>query len=429
MTALSREFDRRGLGYVLRVPDVVTELSVDRLSRSRGEVHGELVVECGLPGTRSLDGHLHQARFNLSSTTSRTTLARVLTARSNAPELDWLDLLEDLCRRVLSAERRGDPVEKVGALPIPLGEVYRLEPMLPKGSTTFLYGREGTGKSTLACAIAVSVETGSPMVHGWTPHRARTLFLDWEGGRASINRRVRGIAIGAGLPDVVTIDYLDCRRRGPLHGFAEDIARMVDAEGYGLVVVDSVGMAAGTSNEGSDANESALRLFGAFGYIGTTVLAIDHVSHAEAEVETRQARPYGSRYKGALARAMWEIRRTRAPDGRSVIGLYHTKANDADLQPPSSLAMTYGPDGSIRYDRLSDLPADLTKPLRLADRIAAALGSDRLSVKDIAFAIGEDEDKVRTTLNRDKARFARLPSGAWELLPAHKTASAAEPAA
>lgn len=411
---MRREFVHEGLGYVLRVPEVMTELGVDRLSRSRGETHGELNVLCGMPATRSADGHIHQARFNLTSTTARTAVAKVLAARSNAADIDWLDLLEDLCRRVLAAERAGDPVSKVGALPMELRESYRLDPVLPQDQVTILYADGGTGKSTLACAIAVSVETGVAVIAGWIPRRARVLYLDWEAGRASINRRVRGIALGAHIPELVTLDHMDCRRRGPLPGFAEDVARLVDRERYGLVVVDSIGMASGTSSDGADANETAVRLFGAFGYLGTTVLAIDHVNKADADDVTKKSRPYGSVYKANLARATYELR--RSPQS-STLGVYHTKANDSALQPPVSLAIEYGDDGSITYTREEALPIELTTSLPLHDRIAALLAEEHLTAEQIADELLVKANVVRSILSRHSRRFNRLPSGVWEVIP------------
>lgn len=413
---MRREFAREGLGYVLRVPDLTIEIAVDHLSRSRGELHGELSVSCGMPGTRSLDGHLHSARFNLSGGTTRGTLAKILAKRANTDDVDWEDLLEDFCRRVIAAERQGDPVQLVGALPVPVGESYRLAPIMPANQTTILYGEGGVGKSTLAAVAAVSIETGVAVVEGWIPRQAPVLYLDWEGGRDSINRRVRGVAMGAYIPHIVQVHYLDCRRRGALYAFAEDVARMVEVEGFGAVVVDSVGMASGTSSEGSDANESAIRLFSAFGYMATTVLAIDHVSKAEAETPNRPARPYGSVYKTNLARATFELRRTKAPDGSSILGLYNTKANDADTLAPMSLRVRHDDDGTIRYERLEALPAELTGPLSQADRIAAFLVDDHFTADQLAELTGIPENSVRAVLSRHKRRFNRLPSGAWELL-------------
>lgn len=420
---MKTDFGRQGLGYVMTVPEIMAEFAVDRLTRRSGETHGELTVTCSLPGSRSTDGHLHQARFNLSSTTARTGLAKTLAARSKADEVDWFDLLENFCRRVLAAEREGEPISMVGALPLTVeSESYRLLPMLPEAQTTILYGDGGTGKSTLAAAIAASVESGVVVVDGWVPRKGPVLYLDWEAGKASINRRVRGVAMGAHIPSIVQIRHADCRRRGPISGFAEDLARYIDREGVALVIVDSIGMAAGTSNEGSDANESAIRLFAAFGYLGTTVLAIDHISKAAAQDDGKPARPYGSIYKGLLARATYELRRT--PDGRS-LGVYNTKANDGPLLAPQMFAVTHEPDGAIRYERLDYVPAELSKSLPNADRIAAVLSDRRMNASEIADETGLTAAVVRTTLSRYRTRFGKLPStDRWELLPSTEEGAA-----
>jgi hypothetical protein len=413
-----REFAREGLGYVLRIPALTTELAVDRLHAGRDGLQSYLTVTCGLPGTKSADGHIHGAKFNVSSSTSRKSVASLLTQRAGVPEIDWFDLLEDLCRRVEASERTGDPVEKVGALPIPVGESYRLDPVLPIGQVTILYGEGGTGKSTMAAAIGVSVQEGVALIEGWAPRQAPVLYLDWEAGTASLNRRVRGVAMGAHIPRVVQIDYLNCRRRGPLYGFAEDVAKMVDREGYGLVVADSVQMASGTSSEGGDASETALRLFTAFGFIGTTVLAVDHINRTDADQQTRRSRPYGSVFKSNLARATFELRRTKLPDGSSALGVYNTKANDSDELPPVALRVVHADDGAITYERMESLPSDLTAPLKMADRIAAVLRSEgHMEYEAIAEVLDADAHTVRTTLNRNKQRFNKLPSGSWELLP------------
>ncbi|MES2210929.1 MAG: AAA family ATPase [Chloroflexota bacterium] len=399
----------------MRLPDLATELAVGYVRRSRGETHGELTVMCALPGTRSSDGHIHQATFNLSGSEARNRLAKTLTARADIG-IDWVDVLEDLCRRVLAKERAGDPIEKVGALPVPIGETYRLDPMLPQDQTTILFGDGGVGKSTLAAALAVSVQTGASLVEGWVPRRAPVLYLDWEAGRNSLNRRVRGVAMGGHLPDVVQIDYRNCRRAGPLHAFAEDLATVVDREGYGLVIVDSVGMAAGVGSEGGDANESALRLFSAIGYLQTTVLAIDHINKTDAADEHRKARPYGSIYKGLLARATWELRLSNTERG-SFLGLYHTKSNDSAMLAPVSLQVLHEDDGSIRYERLDRMPIGLTKSLTQRDQIVAVLREyGHMTADEIADVLSLAENKVRAVLSRHGDQFVKLPSGKWEVL-------------
>jgi hypothetical protein len=415
---MQRTFARLGLGYSMTLPDIATELTIRYLRRSRGETHGELTVTCGLPFTKSSDGHLHQANVNVSGSDARKRLATVLKERANlGDQIDWNDVLEDFCRRVLAGEREGEPITKVGALPVSLGgETYRLDPILPLGEVTILYGAGGVGKSTLGAAITVSVQTGVSIIDGWIPRRAPALYLDWEAGPASLNKRVRGVAVGAHIPGVVTIDYRNCRRSGPLHTFAESLATEIDREGYGLVVVDSVGMASGIGSEGGDANESALRLFTAIGYLRTTVLCIDHVAKADTADERGKSTPYGSVYKTNLARATWEVRLTDNQRG-SFIGLYNTKNNDAAKAAPMSLQVLHDDDGAIRYERLAALPVELTRHLSQRDQIVAALRQmGHLSTEDIAIETGLADNKVRAVLSRHSDVFSKLPSGKWAVL-------------
>ena len=417
---MRRTFEKLGLGYVLTVYELATSLSVDHLVRSRGELHGELRVQCGLDGIRATDGNVHQARFNLTSTTARGSVAKHLAQRAGHELIDWLDLLEDFCRRVLDAQRDGDPIEDVGALPMPVGVATRVDPIMPLGDVTTLYGDGSTGKSTLAAAIAVSVQTGVSVIPGWIPRKAPVLYLDWEAGKESINRRVRGVAMGANIPGPVTISYLNCKRRGALPGFAEDLAREIDLRSFGLVVVDSVGMAAGVG-EGGDANETAIRLFAAFGALGTTVLAVDHVNKTDATRSDRTTRAYGSVYKGLLARATFEVRRGKAADGRWLIAIRNTKYNDADELGDQALKVHHEPDGAIWYERLEQMPAEMKigEPT-IWELAAELLEMGDMSESEIAAAIDRQVPAVRATLYRvarDQGSVERLPSSKkWRLI-------------
>ena len=72
-------------------------LEVDRITESRGEMHGELTV------IRSPEGHLMRQRINLTSSTARTSPARLLSCRSN--HVEWGEVLERFCMQVVDAQR------------------------------------------------------------------------------------------------------------------------------------------------------------------------------------------------------------------------------------------------------------------------------------------------------------------------------------
>src|SRR5262249_6261790 len=105
-----RHFEQRGEGrYCLELPSIGVSFEIDRLRRERNELIGELCVRCALPGAHTFDGTLSTADFNISSARSRTERAKFLEARSRASDLVWVDLIEEFCQRVLTAERAGQP--------------------------------------------------------------------------------------------------------------------------------------------------------------------------------------------------------------------------------------------------------------------------------------------------------------------------------
>lgn len=410
-------FERRGLGYRMVLPSIVTEIKAAQLSRSRGELHGEITVTMQLPGSRSADGHLHQAHMNLSSAETRSRLAKMLAIRANTNgDVDWVDILENFCRAVLSAEREGEPIIRVGTLPVPPEPPWRLDPILLQSEPVILFGEGGVGKSTLAAAIGVSVETGVALIPGWIPRKAPVLYLDWEADRYAINSRVRGVAMGLNLPGPASIMYRPCY--GPLHRQVEPIIDAVAEHEPGLIIVDSMGLALGTGSDGGDASETAIKLFGAFRAMtvalpGCAILGIHHISKSEAGAEGKPAKPYGSIYHENAARATFEMR--QGSDGG--LALYNGKANNHAKLPVMALRVVHGDDGSIRYERLDAIPEDLAKPLPLHERVYRLLIEGHLDASAIAETLDEPPNKVRVILNRHKSLFNRLPSNKWEAIP------------
>jgi hypothetical protein len=408
------EFAKRGLGFAAQFDDLGAELAVDRLHRSRGELHGELTVTCSFVKT----GHIHRARFNLSSTSARSSLAKVLAARTPKANIDWFDVLEQFCSSVLAAERDGSPIVPVGRLPAQPAQMYRLTPLLPRDKATIIFGAGGTGKSYLACAIAVSVATGRSLL-GYQPEPAPVLYLDWETDQFEIDGRVKAVSAGMGLTETPEIHYRSCA--GSLDDMTEDVARFVAEESVGLVVIDSVGMAAATAHDGSDANESTIKLFTSLRYFGTTILAIDHVTGADVESGRGSQKPYGSIYKVNLARSVYELRRAREadPDGTLHLGLYHRKVNGGRLQQAIGIAVTHGETAvSFRREEIFDL--DLEMGLSISKRLERALRTGPKTDFELADEIGEGVEKVRAKLSHFSGRSPRRlfvkVDGRWSLV-------------
>jgi hypothetical protein len=383
-----------GLGYVGSLMPAGVVMSIDRLIQQRGELLGELTVE------RAPEGHVFIGRFNLSSLDVRRRTAEWLGQRTN--NVDWRDTLENFCLHVLKSERAGRPFELLGT-DKPAEEVkFMLWPMLPAKSPTILFGEGGTGKSTLAGAVAVSVAAGMTAVPGWKIDQAGpVLIIDWEADSEAWSRHVAQVCRGLAIDIPGTLHYR--AGAGPLTDQLDDVAQHIAQHGIVLLVIDSVGLAMPSRAEGADANEAVLRLFSALRYLDVTSLLIDHVAGADMGREGPVAKPYGSVYKWNLARNVFELRQEPAGDEDVMrLALFHRKANRTAKLDPIGLGIHHGP-GKLLFTRedLDELTANAAIPLH--SRIHSLLLAGGKTPSQIAEAVGASSTTVRTTLHRMKS--------------------------
>ncbi len=394
---------RVGLGYRAIFSAAGVEMTLNRIRESRGEVHGELTVCLRRGATDFADGHLFSARFNVSSLPARTSAAKYLDGRVKG---DWAGLLERFCLLVLREERSGEAFEQVGQRPSAAGPAYLLEPMLPQGKATILFGAGGACKSTLAAGIAVALVTEKITIPDMKPARREdVLVADYEDGPETWNERLRAISEGIGAP-APSVHYRAMTR--PLADDLEAIAAHVTEQGIALLIVDSLGLATGATRDGESVSDGAFRLFQALRELGTTSLLIDHVAGADLETSRPTAKPYGSVYKLNLARSAWELRReSESNTDRTELLLVHTKANASAREAARGLAIVRK-EGKIRFEQADVEAPDLVASLSVPRRMVRLLGAGAQTDSFIANELRTTESYVRSILTRDKGRrFAR----------------------
>lgn len=398
------EIARLGLGYVANFAIPGIRLKITHLKTRSGETTGELTATCH---TRNGVGHLYQGRFNLSSLTARTTAAKYLRDRLPA---DWVGLLEQFCLAVLRLERRGEPWHDLETASFPIEMTNMVSPVLPLNVPTVLFAPFSTGKSTLAAAVALSVSLGVEVVPGWRPLSGPVVILDWEDQPKPWQDRLRQLArgVGAGSQGIGTIKYRSCYR--PLPDDLESIAGFCDEVGAALVIVDSVGLAAGISE--GDAADGAVRLFAALRAVGRTSLLIDQVSSETARQEGPATKSYGSIMKMYLARCAFELRREKEPEGgRAEVLMLNTKSNHGPKLKPIGLVYEYGLD-TIRIRPAQIQAHDLQSAMPHHMRMSSLL--DRQgpsSVPAIAEELAISQPMVRALASRHRDRFSKLSDG------------------
>jgi hypothetical protein len=395
-------------------------LTVGRIRRVRGALVGELSVIDGAPPDGRPEQIAH-GTINLSSLSDRGSVTRHLERVGGRDGVRWPEVMEEFCIAVLRAERESGGIKLVGRLPVTERPPSPLAPILMAGFPNVIFAAGGTGKSTLCGGIAVSVQTGKEIILDWKPSQGNVYVLDWEANDTTWDDLIQQIARGAEIDQRPEIAYQFMTQ--PLSDVVDEVAEDVQANHISLLIIDSVGMAAGGSQDGSDANDSTLRLHAALRQIGVTSLCIDHLAGADLDRETASAKAYGSVYKTNLAKSVWELRREKEPVGnKHELLLIDNKRNYRGKLPPMELAITYGwvGDGSrimppsIKFESGWVEAYELTKLLPLREQMKRLLlreTGQEMADKDIATKLEIKDNAVRSTLSRNPDMFIRPGDG------------------
>lgn len=389
----AREFRQLGdAHYQLTVLALGVQLTVDRVRRERGhELVGELSVACDLAGAKVIDGFLSVADFNLSSAQARGTRAKLLADRSEAPDLDWHGLVEELCVRTIAAERRGTPSTPLHTFERGGGEdaVYDVNGWPWLRDHAMITFADGGGLKSYLALYGVGLLAQRGVAVG---------YVDWElSGHEHRDRLER--LFGDDLP---TIAYFRCDR--PLVDEADRIQREAQRLGLDYLVFDSAGF--GTAGP-PEAAEEALKYFRAVRQIG---LGSHHLAHVNRS-DNGDQKPFGSAFWHNSARATWFAKQTAtSADGRCLaVGLFNRKANLTRQHPAIGFQFDFEA-GRTTVTRVDVASVDeLAKQLPLWQRIKTAVRYGPRTLASLAEELDTSVDTLDRTIRRKKNVFTRVP--------------------
>lgn len=377
--------------YLASVPELTIEFRVGRLRYERHELHGELVVSCGLAGARVFDeATLSASTMNFSSAQTRQNHGKRLAERARtAGKVDWVGLLEELAVRILAAERAGQPavvlsqVPRRTAAPVVSIEGY---PIYTRHQQID-FGDGGSAKSLYALWRAGQLEA----------HGERVALFDWELDADTHRQRLELLFGAERMP---SIRYVRCER--PLVYEVDRLRRIVTDEELTFGIFDSVGFACDGPPE---AAESALKYFQAIRQLRIGGLHLAHVSKAD----TGDQRPFGSAFWHNSARSTWFVKAVKSERGICTIGLLNRKANLGPLQPPLAFTFTFTPE-QITVEKIAASTIDeLVDALPLWQRIKTLLQSGPpRTLANLADELGAKVDTVEKTVKRKTALFTRV---------------------
>ena len=377
-------------GYVFVWQEEKIEISVSNLSYKSNNLKGEIKVKTFLPDYYE---HLHQANFNFSSTRSKDELVRTLAKMCD--KIDWKILVEQLRVKTLEYYRQGEPLEIISSEDEIKDIHYIIEPLLPEGLMTIIYGKGGAGKSYLALFLSLLVDTHTNGYFQLDDQKHNILYLDWETDTKIITYQYKKLCRGLGKKS-----YLFYKRCSlPLCQDADSIKEKIVDINADIVIIDSLGVACGADpNEAQTANQLALILRG----FKTTNFLIHHTSKERTNNKT----PFGSVYFTNNARNLWEIKKVQGQDTNEVnLGLFHRKANYSRLYAPIGLRFLHEKEKIlVEKQDITEIP-DLEKELPLRQKIKnLLLGEGVLTAQEIALRLEVSQNQVSVRLQNMKKR-------------------------
>jgi hypothetical protein len=376
--------------WSLLPPGVMFEL--DRVRREHHELCGELTVRTDISGTaKTKGGALMTAEFNLSSARARQERAKLLAQRARTGDsIDWFGLLEEFCERVFEAERSGTP-----AIRLDEGEPSQTNNAgisidgvtLLLNYPVILFGDGGTAKSYLGLYFAGRMSQEGHKV----------LYADWE--LLPDEHRVRMHRLfGAERPPLW---YLACER--PLVAERERIAKTIQTNGIGYLIVDSVAVACDGPPEAAEVTTAYFRALRALG-IGS--LNVAHTNRSDQA----DKKPFGSTFWHNLARATWFCQRGEDNDDPRIltIGLFNRKANLGPLQPAVGFRFQFEADRTLLVTHDVRKCPEFAGHLAMWQRIQAVLANGPMTTAAIASEINAKENSIRQAVIRRPHLFARV---------------------
>lgn len=370
--------------YALEISNGIV-LSVDRLRRERQELIGELSVKCALNGAKHIDGYISVADFNLSSAQARTTRAKLLLQASEA-ELPWVFWIEELCQRVIRAEREGSPDVDLREIPRPGADrMLTFEGIrLPVRHPTIIFGDGGTAKSYFGLYWA-----GQMVERGM-----QVLYCDWEWTGDEHAERLERL-FGPNFPRV---RHLEAHRS--IRDERDRIAKVIRMRHIDYLVFDSVAVACGGDPSGSEACMSywqSLRQFG----LGS--LHIAHVTKGQNGQRADDQKPFGSAFWHNMARMTYNVRGEPQGDNVILVGFYNRKSQWGG-QTDAAFRIEFAP--NVTRIKPTELRAesDLVDGLPLGERIVMAVVERSLTRKELALQLGVDYGVLQRAVYREIKR-------------------------
>lgn len=395
------EIEETTSGYLVSLPivDGMIRLAFEQIEQTKShQIEVDLTVWQEIAGTLT---EPFSARLNILSLSARDTYRRGLDEQfGKGNRGDWTKVMNRACSMVKAEWQNRDFGQAFSEIEDPGPLAYVAKPWVIEGLPTIIFGAGGSGKTTIALAIARAVATGEWLL-GDHCKESNVLYVDYEATGPTLKRRL--LAMGE-VPD--TLDYWPAKGI-PLADQVKALERKVQRDRIGMMVVDSAAFACG-----GDAlkQEVATAYFNALARLGISTLTVAHVTKADEDQY-----PFGSVFWHNGARVTWNVKASRSEDELHV-GMFHRKANEDNLLAPRGILVSFNGSTHLSHEEIHE---DLSPFLPLTAQLRRLLLADRCTIKELAETTGRNPKVIDQTLRRMSDAQSRHIEGqraaVWEI--------------
>ncbi len=354
--------------------------------------------------------------FNFTSDIARKRLINTLNEKYS--DWKWMPIIDALCTHVQSLAKTGEddtiiqPSDPRGKHP-----GYYIDPVIMKGVPNVIYGDKGVNKTTLGLAMLGIVVIGvTDSSCGLVANeKANIALLDWENNRDLTDYTTSRLVEGQTVP-YFELPYLRCFL--PMSDDMERIGAFLYKHKAKLIIVDSLGKAAGSDSHDSSGKNAALRFFECldrFQIPGLTTLIIGQ----NAKDDTGKRTIFGSAYYTYYSRNIFRLQRSKEKpltDDEMRVALIHEESNFSVRSKPIGFRLNYTKE-SISIVQEAASVSEYMEGANQTRTLLDFLKHGGKNVKDIAIEIDASDNRTRSLLSKLKSRglVASLGSGLYAL--------------
>jgi hypothetical protein len=377
-------------------------------------IYGEITIEHEFEEFPKISG----IRFNLLATRGRNEISKRIEDLHLPFEVNWTDLIEQVCSETIERVRLGEPVKEIqiNSDDELLTPNFILEPFITEGIPTILFGEKGIRKSGLSLLFSACLNLpwyDNPLGFTTTKVQNKTLILDWETEEAAVKYEAQRLARGMQIPSFP----LYYRRCGlPLADDLEQIQERIEKTNAKVIIIDSLGGAAGGELNKPDV---ALRFFSALRKLKITSFIIAQTSK---NPETNKSTIFGSTYFQYYARSIFEIVRVGEDIGSDImhVAIFHRAANLVKRHPAIGFSFTFSENGdavTIKSEPVS-VAALIDKLVKIPQKIIALLNTGPRTSDEIVNLLGSKRNTINQALYRlkDRNEVVKIDDEKWGLI-------------